>query len=759
MALIRLCIRSLVSTFQLQPIHPTYNRVLRNQYHVSQQHLQTYTGYLILVALFSLWLLGCTTTTTFRRTPPEVSVSDTGVRVQFPGHPHVEAVLAIENGEVIGLSRVLIDGQEVLALSQDNMSPPMIKQITGGEITPVTDIDVYLAERARIGNHYTFPKRGELQTTNTPLRGRLSGWKLQGRDVIVNIALPSGRAEWRLAPESIRTHSGVYTGVSWQLRLYDVGRVYEVEVEEPVVFAEGDWRFQQRGSQSDNKDEEEFRLSLTPDPKQPYSMSKRKYNARQQPFFFLAGTRGSTLSFFDHLSCAEVGEAQKGDRILLRSAIPVRPDKVGCIATPRKSWLFRRTEVSDKWSAINEWTWAWDHVIGDLQAQIGLKPTDPLPTLLHQEFDTLGLEYGLTPALRKSMDPPILENSWLYHFANEIIPKAAEWGIGAIELRAVLDVDIDHTKAECPEGSFASESVCSPWGLRISPKLGGEAGLAYLMQKAHARDIKVAIWSAPAHQSVCSPVVRAHPEWLMFDADGRVINRSYITLVGMDLTTGFKDYIEDAYRRLHKQTGLDGVWADSYCAFGADRDMSNAAPYPQLDEVVLLQRAMQRMGYTFLMKEDCGPFGLSTRSSGLAGILGREYLRYYFLYNHSDPSKRLDPDSYFRTLASKGVMDIRVPREFEALPTDVRERIVRTNFAYREVLPLMKRRYVLGSGDTWQGVAWADRKGRPCVLFSFEAFDWSVPKKAQIRELITGNTFSAPEGVVHTQPWRVYRLE
>ena len=707
--------------------------------------------------MLQIMLLGCATPAVHGLRPSEVTVTEDAIRILFAGTPPVETILSTENGEVLGLSRMVVDGCEVLDSAK--ASPPVARSIIGGRIAPVTDLAPYLDERLRAGDQYSFPKRGELQTADVPLRGRYAGWRRCGNAVVVDVYLHTGRAEWWLRPAATCVYDETYTGVSWQLRLYDVGRVYEVEVEEPVVFAEGDWRLQQRGSQTDDKNEEESRLSLHPNPAQPYSMTRRKYGARQQPYFFIAGARGATLSFFDSLTCADVEESQKENRIALRSTIPVRPDAKGCIATPAKAWLFRHTDFSDKWDALNEWTWAWDRVVGDVQDQAGVKPTEPLPALFHQQFVTPGLEFGITSALRKEMAPPALEDSWLYRFADEVVPKAAAWGIGVIELRAVLDTDIDHAEPELPAGSFATDSVCSPWGLRISPKLGGEAGLAYLVKKAHAQDIQVAIWSAPAHQSVCSPVVREHPDWLMFDASGRVNNRGYVTLVGMDLAAGFRNYLEDAYRRLRAQTGIDGVWADSYCAFGADRDMSDAAPYPQLEQAVMLQRAMQQMGYTYLMKEDCGPIGISSRSSGLAGVLGREYLRYYFLYNHQDPSKRFDPESYFRTLASKGVMDIRVPGEFESQPAEIRDRIIRANLAYREVLPLMKRRIVLGSGVAWQGVSWADQRDRVRVLFSFETFDWSVPEGSRVRELTTGETFTSSEGTVHAQPWRVYVLK
>ena len=681
------------------------------------------------------------------------------IRVSFATEPRIETALALEGREIIGLTRVSVAGQDILAAAPAGLAAPVMKRTLSSTITPITDVVAYLKERAETGERNLFPRRGELQTAETPLRGPFLGWRREGPWVVVDVGLPQGRAEWRLAAAGLETCAGEYAGVNWQLRLFGAGRVYEILVEEPVVFAEGDWRLQQRGSQIGGRNEEESRLSLRPGPDGLHVMSNRRYDARQQPFFFLAGSRGATLSYFEGISCADVGEAQRGNRIVLSSAIPVRAGTAGHAATPVKSWMFRAAGLADKWRAVNEWTWAWDRVIGDAQARYGVKPTEPLPTLFHQQCDTPGQEYGLTLGARKGMAPPPLDESWLYRFAEDIVPKAAAWGIGVIELRAVLDADIDHDEADCPVGSFATESVCSPWGLRISPGLGGEDGLAHLVRKAHERDIKVAIWSAPAHQSVCSPVVLAHPEWLMLSEDGRVNNRGYVTLVGMDLAAGFRAYLQRAYRRLRARTGVDGVWADSACAFGADRDMSDAAPYPQLEQVVRLQRAMQRMGYTVLMKEDCGPFGLSSRSTGLAGVLGHEYLRYYFLFNHADPTKRYDPDSYFRTLASKGIMEIRVPREFEALPAEARDRIVRANHAYREVLPLMRRRFVLGEGDLWQGVAWADRADRLRVLYSFAEFDWEVPRGARVRELMAGAGFRAVEGRVRALPWRIYVLD
>ena len=323
--------------------------------------------------------------------------------------------------------------------------------------------------------------------------------------------------------------------------------------------------------------------------------------------------------------------------------------------TSDKFWLWRDGDFSSKWDALNEWTYVWDSVVGRYQARMGIAPVEPVPTLFHQEFTLPGLEFGVTRDSRRTMDPPPLEESWLYQFAETILPKAHDWGVKVVELRAVLHSDADHEIARVPSRDRATRVAwCDPWGLEISPALGGERGLAYVCDQAHERDMKVIIWSTPAHQSMSSPVLREHPEWLVWRADGQPEHRGYKGITAMSLRRGYLNYMVEGYRKLREQTGFDGVWGDSACSFGSDPDYIDYYPYPQLEWTAELQRRLQEMGCSVVLKEGCGPFGLSTRSSGLQGIRGREYLRYYYLFSHQGPGK-LEPDAYFRALASKGV--------------------------------------------------------------------------------------------------------
>ncbi|HPO08079.1 MAG TPA: hypothetical protein PLZ55_05380, partial [bacterium] len=692
--------------------------------------------YLSLFILPLVVLSACLTVST-QRSDTRVDISENSITVTFPETGSVS--LAVSDGIVKGIQRVTVQGIDVLDSPSNENSAPTASIITGGEIQPVEDWAAYLIERKKqCGESGEYPKRGGLIIESATIEGRFLGYRSEGHGIAIRFALQKGEAEWVFSPVAEKIGGEKYQGISWQLRLKDTGKIHEVQVEEPVVFQESDWRFQQRGVQGQQGSEEEFRLNYS----DPYSMEARKYHSRQMPYFFLAGTRGSTTSFFDKTVMAEVSERREGERIVLRSRIPVRAGDR--IETPCKLWLFRQGNLSDKWDALNEWTWIFDLVAERYRAQKGVKVVEPMPILFHQQQTTPGLEMGpVREHYRETKQIPPLGQSWFYYFANTILPKAQAWGVKTVEIRAALFTDTDHDPSEFLEGSLDRvESVCSPWGLEISPSLGGEQGLAYVCQKAHEMGIKVLLWSTPAHQSVSSPVIRENPNWLAWTADGEPERKGYLDITGMSLRREYFDFMTERYRAIRAATNFDGVWQDSFCSFGSLVDFSEPAPYPQLDETVDLQRALQEMGCTEILKEGCGPFGLSSRSSGLEGCRGKEYGRYYFLYSH-EQGEPLEPDSYYRTLASKGVIEIRCAQEFEQLPQENRERIIIANRDYVEVLPFMKKRRLIGSGETWQGVEWMDTNGDARVLYAFEPIDWKVPVGARVRDVSENHEFIA----------------
>ncbi|HID05871.1 MAG TPA: hypothetical protein EYP10_01860, partial [Armatimonadetes bacterium] len=345
---------------------------------------------------------------------------------------------------------------------------------------------------------------------------------------------------------------------------------------------------------------------------------------------------------------------------------------------------------------------------------------------------------------------------WFYRLASEV-PKLARWGVRVIYVSGALESDADKTKSDWLAGSICFGSVCAPWRLEVSPCMGGEEGLKHLCEVAHRQGMKIVLWSTPAHLSNSSPLLRQHPEWLAWKADGTPEHFGYKDITGVSLRRGYFDYAMRQYEKIHRATGFDGLWQDSFLTFGILTDFSEAEPYPQLDETIAMQRQLQAMGCTEIHIEGCGPFGLSSGGYGYGRpevfqrIKGREYGLYHYVAD-----TRIEPESYFRALASKGIIGIKSIAEFENLSPDVKGRIAQFNYAYLKALPRMKRRKLIGDGDRWLAVEWLDSRGRKSVLFAFEPMRWETGRGAKVMDLNVNRECEMRNGLVECEPGRVY---
>ncbi|NOY79531.1 MAG: hypothetical protein GXP31_00865 [Kiritimatiellaeota bacterium] len=677
---------------------------------------------------------------TYPRNDTAVAVRDQEIDIRFPEGVGVR--LETQEGRVEGIRRITVGQREVLASVLGGARQPSI--IVGGKIEPVRDWAAYLAQRERdCGKSGRFPKHGGLKTEKAPVAGAFAGWHKEGDWVCISVKSERGEAEWLFAPAKARIGDGTYKGVRWKLRLRGIGRAYEVTVEEPVAFSAGDWRLAQVWGPF-----EEFRLDFFCDLRMP----ERGYFARQQPFFFLAGESGAVLSFFDHVVHAVVSERREADRIVVRSRIPVRGDNV--IETPEKVWLFREGDFSSKWDALNEWTAVFDALDERYRAEKGIAPVEPKPTLLWQSgwnSESWGRDYY--SAARSGLPQ---KKRWFYRLAGEI-PKLARWGVRVIYVNGALESDADYTKADRLPGSICFGSVCAPWRLAVSPCMGGTTGLKHLCDTAHRYGVKTVLWSTPAHLSNSSPLLSEHPGWLAWRADGQPEHFGYKDISGISLRRGYFEYAMRQYERIHTATGFDGVWQDSFLTFGILTDFSASRPYPQLDETIEMQRRLQAMGCTEINIEGCGPYGLSSGGCGFgrplffSRITGKEYGFYCYMADTS-----VEPESFFRTLASKGVIGIKSISAFEQLPATARKRIVTFNHAYLQALPFMQRRRLLGKGEKWIGVEWFDRRGRRTVLFAFEPLERKVPADGSVWDVVDGRQVATDNGSLTAEPWHVY---
>ncbi|MFQ5854533.1 MAG: hypothetical protein ACE5LU_02660, partial [Anaerolineae bacterium] len=166
--------------------------------------------------------------------------------------------------------------------------------------------------------------------------------------------------------------------------------------------------------------------------------------------------------------------------------------------------------------------------------------------------------------------------------------------------------------------------------------------------------------------------------------------------------------------------------------------------------------------------EGTSPFGLSSGGYGLEGYLGggpeeqamatklfeRIQGREYGLYRYTADTIP-EPDSYYRALASKGVIGVFNLDVLDRMPADQRARIVQANHDFLRVSDTMERRHLIAEDDTWQGVAWTRRGSREEALFAFDRFRYPLAGRATIEDITAGISLSA-EGGFETEPMHTY---
>ncbi|MFQ5343440.1 MAG: hypothetical protein ACE5F6_18010, partial [Anaerolineae bacterium] len=471
---------------------------------------------------------------------------------------------------------------------------------------------------------------------------------------------------------------------------------------------------------------------------------------------------GAVVSFFDTPVAAQVAVTEEAGRHLLNLRVPLGAGSVH--ETPVKVWLWTDDAFPTKWTALDEWTAVYDATANRYRTSLGLGVTEPRPALL------ANLPSEETMQRYWENGPPEYEDSFHYNFAHTKLQKAADAGFRAL----IFDMhwDTDALYLNTPErylpGSLSSGSGNAPWRLEINDALGGERALRELADRAHELGVKIILWIPPDHLSNSSPLLQEHPEWIKWRSDGTPETAGWADITGTSLSSGWYGYAIGQYRDIHQATGFDGVLIDSWLTFAMLPDGGEAQPMPQLDQAIALQRDLRQMGITEIHIEGTGPFGLSSGGYGLEGYLGggpeeqamamklfeRIRGREYGLYRYTADTIP-EPDSYYRALASKGVIGVFNLDVLDKMPKEQRARIARANHDFLRVSDKMERRHLIAKGDTWQGVAWTNGCSDEAVLFAFEVFHYPTSEWATIEDITTGSSFETEDGF-ETEPQHTY---
>lgn len=667
--------------------------------------------------------------------------------VRVPGGNALSLVL--HDGRLEGIGEIWVRGTKIAAAGRlGGLGRLSVKMAGPGRIDPPKSWQDYLHRRQQMSGKW--PKCGGVPIEEVDLTGaRVAAATASGNQAKIVLQPP----DHRLASVHIRLQPALsdlpgahdLRGFSCQFIFRPTGRwrPFSFRLNYYIPIVPGSFFVRQQWNRCEQT-QLSYLTGLSDIP-----LYRRRYYAFRQPFFFLATRRGSFVECL-RWSEAAVDKTHQELACLYRSiSIPVRADGS---ASPLLFLIDRhpiRTlyEASDRYFALCD---AMAERIG--KEHFGVPwPIDPLPIA----WDQYAWTGDALAAWRRGHRDV---EGYLYRLAR-VMPQAARLGLGEILVSGVIESDAGHPREEYLPGSECFGSICAPWRLRVSPGMGGEAGLRELCRAAHAHGIKIIIWMTPAHYSNSSPVLRAHPDWIAWRADGTPETCGYRDITGVSLRTAAFDYAVGAYRRIRAATGIDGFWMDSYCTFGVLTDFARGHPLPQLDRTMALQRKLFEAGYRRLQIEACGPAGLS--SGGHAGRAGiRE------LAQHPEGAYRFacpilaKPDYslgvYFRCLANKCCPRF-LPREV-AQTLEQRNyrsdwpRIAAINRAYMRALPYMKRRHLLGE----RGVLWTDDGGHE-VLWAYEELAWTAPAGGRAVELMEGGPPAT--GKFKAKPLRIYLIE
>lgn len=705
--------------------------------------------------------------------PPSVHETSTRITIVFPGTASLE--MGKQKNRVLGIRWLKLNGRLVYSMGTEFVPPPVIELVDRCPYPPLEEkgrprqswVD-HLARRA--SNRGYWAPLGPCRTQLLALeKAQYKGSKIDGNTVSLQFLTPRGTVYWVFEGRTSLIGGQSFGGLGWSLEVSPgMENVVWAYYQEPLPLGQDFWYLAQNWG---NFQEEALTKGTT------FRLHPNMAWGYLQPFLFLAGKQGALLGWLEKPDPFQVEIQKMGPRLVRSLALPFGPGPHR--STPVKYWQFSSHSYADKWARLNAWTRAYDALASFYRAETGIQEGSPKPTYLwgipSAQFylNLLQWKKGLLK------NPP---KPWLQTFRTKELLELAKLWIPLVYLQSPWHSDLEHLKADRFLPTRHDSRVPkledlgsghAPWEAEISKSIGGVPELKRLVQQAHLQGQKVILWTNLAHLSISSPRLLQNPDWAMWRKEGVPNDEGYGDITGMDLFGGYFDELLGGLTRVHRQTGFDGVWLDSFLTFGLAIDYRRHAPRSQMTRTLEMMKRIQKMGLSELYIEGVSLLGISTGGYGYEGtyyggtpdkgewarylaIRGREYGLYHYVTDTF-----LEVKSYYRALASKGVIALFKLSQLQELEKKVpgaREDIRRSNFEYLSVLPYMQHRLLLGTGSLWQGVAWTHDRGKEIALFSFVPFDFPVTGSMKVRDLTEGRSYVV-KGKLQTKEWHTYLLK
>lgn len=321
----------------------------------------------------------------------------------------------------------------------------------------------------------------------------------------------------------------------------------------------------------------------------------------------------------------------------------------------------------------------------------------------------------------------------------------------------------------------APGNICCPYAFRFADAFGGTQRMKQLNDAAESKGLRLMQWFS-FHLSEHAPVWKEHPDWLLQEANGDPWDGNYRTLYSGRMRSDYGKEFLRQISEVKKQTGIAGIFWDSYQNLGVTcLDWGAADKAPQADDIFRMQAELQRQGFRQRI-EVVGIFGVS--AVALFGFRNNQFRRRLwdefvdgdqaFALMDCSPTfftrgedylteDRLSPERYFWMAAHRCVPPLSANPWTDLLPNMPQfpggaqaEAYGRVNRLYNAALPSMHRMRLQKNGTH---VVWLDRNDEPSVIWSFQ--DTEISEQYHLVDLENGQP--TPSG--RLKAGKVYRIQ
>jgi hypothetical protein len=322
-----------------------------------------------------------------------------------------------------------------------------------------------------------------------------------------------------------------------------------------------------------------------------------------------------------------------------------------------------------------------------------------------------------------------------------------------------------------PERREGEGNICCPYEFTFAEAFGGSAGMKELVDAAHAAGLAVYQWFG-FQMARYAPVWKEHPGWLLREQNGDPWDGRYDILWCGRMRSGFREWLMQQVKAVRDETGMDGIFYDSYQNLGVTCvDWQAPDKAPQADEIWEMQAELQRHGYRFRC-EVVTIFGVTQVS--MYGFEDDAFRRRlwdrtvenddafalldcspgFFCNGTPFTPERVSPERYFWLAGHRCVPGMGYdPWHGSELPGgEHAAAYARVNRLYNEVLPDMSRLRVTAEGKY---TVWHDAGGRPAVVWAFA--DSALAFKGKATRVDDGASLSCKDTLA-LEAGQVYRL-